>query len=179
MRNPLRLPLLAGLIAAAAAVSSPAFAQATAPAAKPAPTETRSVHDDWTVRCRKEKEHPVCEAVQTLETPDHMSKLAHIAVRAEKSGPVRLIVLTPTGVWLPSNITFKVPGVETITLTYKRCGEYCVASTVLTDGQLAALKKSEGKGEFQFENGSREPIILPVSYKGLGDAMKAALDEQK
>lgn len=179
MHHPLRLFRLAGLLIAASAFAGPAFGQSAAQPEKPAQTQTHSTHGDWTVRCKKEKEHPVCEAVQTLMTTDHKNNLAHIAVRAEKGGPIRLIVLTPPGVWLPSNISFKVPGVETITLTYKRCGEYCVASTVLTDGQLGALKQSDGKGEFQFENGSREPIILPVSYKGLGDAMKAALDAQQ
>lgn len=183
MHNPLRLSLLAGLLAAA--LSGPAWAQAAKEAEKPAAapasasSETRSVHDDWTVRCKKGKERAQCEATQTLQTKDLKGILAHIAVRAEKDGPVRLIVLTPPGVWLPTNVAFKVPGVDTITLTYKRCGQYCVASVELSKDQIAALKASAGAGEFQFENGSRSPIVLPVSFKGLGDAMVAALKDEK
>ncbi len=177
MENPLRLPLLAGLLAglvlAAPGLSAPAMAQAAQEQAKTAPTETRSTHDDWIVRCKNDKAGTHCEAVQTLQAPDMKRIYAHIAVRAEKDGPVRLIILTPPGVWLPTNVVFKVPDVQPITLTYKRCGEYCVASIALSKEQVDELKASKGSGEFQFEDGSRNPIILPVSFKGLGAAMEA------
>lgn len=177
MENRLRLPLLAGVVLAAVAFAAPASAQTAKEAEKPSASasETRSVHDDWIVRCKKDKGQ--CEAVQTLQTTDLKGILAHIAVRAEKNEPVRLIILVPPGVWLPANVEFKVPGVDTLTLTYKRCGQYCVASIALSKEQVAALKGSAGKGEFQFENGSRSPIILPVSFKGLGEAMEAALKQ--
>lgn len=175
-----RLSLLSAVLAASA-FALPAAAQtaaAPAPAAAPAavdPTETHSVHDDWTVRCKGKDDKRGCEAVQTLQTPDLAHILAHVAVRAEKSGPVRLIVLTPPGVWLPSNVSLKVPSVADVVLTFKRCGQHCVASTELTQDQLAALKASSGKGEIVFEDGSRRPVILPLSFKGLGDAMQASL----
>ena len=175
MENPLRLSLLAGFLAVA--LAGPAAAQSANEAAKapakPAPTETRSVHDDWSVRCKNDKDRTHCEAVQTLQAPDLKRIYAHIAVRAEKDGPVRLIILTPPGVWLPTNVVFKVPDVQPITLTYKRCGEYCVASIALSKAQVDELKASKGSGEFQFEDGSRNPVILPVSFKGLGAAMEA------
>ncbi|MFG1358468.1 invasion associated locus B family protein [Xanthobacter pseudotagetidis] len=176
-RRSLGVPFLAGAALAVFAFAAPALAQTAAPAAAaPAVTETRTVHEDWTVRCKKGgAAKPECEAVQTLQTTDLKGVLAHIAVRAEKDGPVRLIVLVPPGVWLPANVVFKVPNVSDITLTYKRCGQHCVASTELTSAQLDALKGSAGKGEFTFENGSRSPIILPVSFKGLGKAMEEAL----
>ncbi len=174
----LRLSLLSAVFAASA-FALPAAAQtaaAPAPAAAPAdPTETHSVHDDWTVRCKGKDEKRGCEAVQTLQTPDLAHILAHVAVRAEKDGPVRLIVLTPPGVWLPSNVALKVAGVTDVVLTFKRCGQHCVASTELTQDQLTALKASSGKGEIVFEDGSRRPVILPLSFKGLGAAMQASL----
>jgi invasion protein IalB len=179
-RRGLGLPSLAGAALALLALAAPASAQSAAPAAPataaaPA-TETRTVHDDWTVRCKKGgAAKPECEAVQTLQTTDLKGVLAHIAVRAEKDGPVRLIVLVPPGVWLPANVVFKVPNVADITLTYKRCGQHCIASVELSKEQLDALKGSAGKGEFTFENGSRSPIILPVSFKGLGKAMEEAM----
>lgn len=142
-----------------------------------AETVTRSTHDDWTVRCAEEQGKKACEAVQTLQTQDLKSILAHVAVRAEKGGPVRLIVQVPPGVWLPANITFKVEGVKDILLTYKRCGQNCVASTELSADEIAALQASAGKGELVFENGSRQPIQLPLSFKGLGEAMRASLKD--
>lgn len=177
-----RLSLLSAVFAAsafalpAAAQTAAAPAPAAAPAAAPAdPTETHSVHDDWTVRCKGKDDKRGCEAVQTLQTPDLAHILAHVAVRAEKSGPVRLIVLTPPGVWLPSNVALKVGGVADVVLTFKRCGQHCVASTELTQDQLTSLKASSGKGEIVFEDGSRRPVILPLSFKGLGAAMQASL----
>lgn len=164
---------MAFLLLGTLAWAAPAGAQSATPAA--APSETVSTHDDWTVRCQTVSGKRGCEAVQTLQTADLKSILAHVAVRAEKDGPVRLIVLTPPGVWLPANITFKVAGVPDITLTYKRCGQHCVASTELKAEELTALRGSSGTGEFVFEDGSRHPIILPVSFKGLGAAIEASL----
>ncbi len=164
-------------LAAAALLGGGFLLQAPAARAEtPADTVTRSTHDDWTVRCKKDASPKECEAVQTLQTPDLKGVLAHVAVRAQKGGEVLLIVLTPPGVWLPSNVTLKVGGVPDVVLSYKRCGQYCVASVALTRENLAALKASSGQGDLTFENGSRSPIILPVSFKGLGDAMTAALN---
>ncbi|WP_454917469.1 invasion associated locus B family protein [Xanthobacter sediminis] len=143
----------------------------------PAATETRSSHGDWIVRCKKDSSPKECEAVQTLQTADLKGTLAHVAVRAQKGGEVLLIVLTPPGVWLPANVTLKVGGVPDIVLTYKRCGQYCVASAALTPENITALKASAGQGDLAFENGSRNPIILPVSFKGLADALTASLKD--
>lgn len=171
-----RLSLLSAVLATSALVLPAAAQTAAAPAPAPAdPTETHSVHEDWTVRCKGKDDKRGCEAVQTLQTPDLTHILAHVAVRVEKNGPVRVIVLTPPGVWLPSNVALKVPGVADVVLTFKRCGQHCVASTELTQDQLKALKASSGKGDLVFEDGSRRPIILPLSFKGLGAAMEASL----
>ncbi|MFG1296482.1 invasion associated locus B family protein [Xanthobacter variabilis] len=154
-----------------------AHAENATPATPPSASETRSTHGDWIVRCKKDVSPKECEAVQTLQTTDLKGVLAHVAVRAQHQGPVRLIVLTPPGVWLPANVTLKVGGVPDIALTYKRCGQYCVASVELTQENIAALKASSGQGDLTFENGSRNPIILPVSFKGLGEAMEASLKD--
>lgn len=171
-----RLSGMSALVVSAVAFAVPAAAQtAAAPSTDAPPTVTRSVHDDWTVRCQGEAEKRACEAVQTLQPTGGSGILAHIAVRADKNGPVRLIVLTPPGVWLPSNVALKVAGVADVVLTFKRCGQHCVASTELGKDQLAALKASSGAGDLVFEDGSRHPIILPLSFKGLGAAMEASL----
>lgn len=168
---------LGGALVLGAPVARAETAAAPAASAPKTETETLSSHGDWRVRCKKNVSPKECEAVQTLQTPDLKGILAHVAVRAQHNGPVRLIILTPPGVWLPANVIFKVGGVPDITLTYKRCGQYCVASVVLTAENIAALKASSGEGELTFENGSRNPIILPVSFKGLGEAMTASLKD--
>lgn len=169
-----RIAVLPALMLSAAAAFTPAAAQG-APATDGSASETRSTHDDWIVRCKGAAAKRECEAVQTLQTADLKGILAHVAVRAEKNGPVRLIVLTPPGVWLPANVALKVAGVADVVLTFKRCGQHCVASVELSADQVAALKASAGKGDLVFENGSRQPVILPLSFKGLGAAMEASL----
>lgn len=166
-----RVSAVPALLLSAAVCAAPAAAQ-TAPAL----TETNSVHDDWTVRCQGKDEKRACEAVQTLQPEDGKGILAHIAVRAEKSGPIRLIVLTPPGVWLPANVSLKVAGVADVVLTFKRCGQHCVASTELKPEEVSALKASSGSGDLVFEDGSRHPIVLPLSFKGLGAALQASLN---
>ncbi|QRG05438.1 invasion associated locus B family protein [Xanthobacter dioxanivorans] len=167
----LRAALLPALFLSAAAFVAPAAAQT---AAAPA-SETRSTHDDWTVRCKGAGDKRECEAVQTLQPADGKGILAHVAVRAEKGGLVRLITQVPPGVWLPAHVTLKVAGVPDVVLTYKRCGQYCIASTELKAEEITALKASAGVGDLMFEDGSRHPIILPLSFKGLGVALEASL----
>jgi len=175
LQGQLRGTLSAGLFAAVAAMG--VLPATGARAASEPPTVTRSTHDDWTVRCKKDVSPKECEAVQTLQTPDLKGVLAHVAVRAQKGGEVLVIVLVPPGVWLPANVTFKVAGVPDLVLTYKRCGQYCVASLALSEADRAALRQSAGVGELSFETGSRDHVILPVSFKGLGAAMEASLKD--
>ncbi len=184
MQVHLRHSFAAALGLCAAAFSLPAAAEApkaaapaTAPAAQaeqPA-TKTLSVHDDWAVRCAGEGDARACEAVQTIQTADNKNILAHIAVRAKKDGPVHLIAQVPPGVWLPSNVLLKVKDVPDVVLTYKRCGRECTAAVELTADQLKALKASNGAGEIVFAAGEQKPIILPISFKGLGAALEASL----
>lgn len=183
MRVHLRHSFAAALGLCAMALSFPAAAKApkaapapaaTAQAAEPA-TKTLSVHDDWTVRCAGEGDARACEAVQTIQTADSKNMLAHIAVRAMKDGPVHLIAQVPPGVWLPSNVLLKVKDAPDLVLTYKRCGRECTAAVELTADQLKALKASDGAGEIVFAAGEQKPIILPISFKGLGAALEASL----
>lgn len=184
MQVHLRNSLAAALGLCAMTLALPASAAdkpQEAPAAPPAiqqvaqTTRTLSVHDDWAVRCRGDGEEKICEAVQTLQTADQKNILAHIAVNARKDGPVHLVAQVPPGVWLPSNVVLKVDGVDDIVLTYKRCGRECTASVQLSEAQIKALKGSDGKGELVFAAGQERPIILPVSFKGLGAAIEASL----
>ncbi|MGQ3675567.1 invasion associated locus B family protein [Xanthobacter sp. TB0139] len=143
-------------------------------------TKTLSVHGDWTVRCKEAEaeqgggaDGKICEAVQTLQTPDMKTILAHIAVNAQKDGPVYLVVQVPPRVWLPANVVLKVKGVEDIVLTYKHCGIACTASVKLSEAQLKALMASSGNGELVFEAGNRKSVLLPISFTGLPAAMEA------
>ncbi|MGE4373215.1 MAG: invasion associated locus B family protein [Xanthobacter sp.] len=160
--------------------AAPAAEAPKAAATEQAATKTLSVHGDWTVRCKEaDAEHgggsdgKICEAVQTLQTPDMKTILAHIAVHAQKDGPVYLIVQVPPRVWLPANVVLKVKGVEDIVLTYKHCGVACTASVKLSEAQLKALKASSGNGELVFEAGNRKSVLLPISFTGLPAAMEA------
>lgn len=170
MANPSgRARLLPTLLAASAASLLMASAAGAA-------TVTRSVHDDWVVRCSDDNGKKACEAVQSLETEGHKGTIAHMAIRAEKGGPVRFIVQVPPGVWLPANVVLKAD-TASVEMTYKRCGQYCVASAELTKDQVTALKASNGKGELSFEDGSRRKYVLPISFKGLATAFEASLKD--
>lgn len=170
--------LALAVVLAVPALSVRAAAQAAKAPAAEAPAKTVAVHDDWVVRCSDQATGRICEATQTLQTTDQSGVLAHVAVRAEKDKPAYLVVLVPPGVWLPANVTFTVKDGPTHTLTYKRCGAHCVASLELKADDIAALKASAGSGELSFETGSRQQVILPLSFKGLGAALVAALNKE-
>lgn len=157
--------LLAGL---SMALTGPVAAQAPKSPANPVATQTRSTHDDWVVRCAGDAG---CEAVQSLESKDGKGTLAHVAVRPEKD-IVRLIVQVPPGVWLPANVVLRVGGKD-VTLSYKRCGQTCIASVELPTAEAKAIAELPG-AELVYENGSRQQFVLPISFKGLPAAFAAA-----
>lgn len=59
-----------------------------------------------------------------------------------------------------------------IALTYKRCGQCAWRAWELTQESAAAL--GEFRGRVISPSMARNPIILPVSFKGLGEPWKPA-----
>lgn len=182
--------LLAGALACAALTSAVAAAQtakappsAQAPAAPapvgPDPSVTTASYGDWTARCEKgagDKAQRICEAVQTVQLPNQQVAVAQIAFgHAASADPLKLVVVLPVDVWFPSTVRIaagdKDPGVE---LAWRRCLPVgCFAESAGSDEAARRWRGEAGQGRILYKDGLNRDVTLPVSFRGLAQALDA------
>lgn len=142
------------------------------------PQATTATYRDWTLRCEHLPDTPprkVCELAQAVRAQDGRAVLAQIVLgRPAPDQPTKLIVQLPAGVWLPANVTLSAPSGETITATFTRCMQLCVADADTDDALISALKAATEPAKLTFQDGNRRPIELPISLNGFTAAISAA-----
>jgi len=155
--------------------AAPAPAPAPAPAAVK-PGLTTATYQDWMARCVASNNGRICEVVQNLQAQGQ-GLIASIAVgKADPKSPLRLVIQVPAGVWLPAGVTFQVSEkVKPLQLEYKRCVQGCFAEVELEAAAAQAMRAAKDAGSFTFEDGSRNPVTLPVSFNGFSAALDASL----
>lgn len=186
---------VAAISASALAQTQPAPAQPKKPAApaqapaaqKPAqapqddsgPSRTSATYEDWVVRCERGEgagAPKVCEVAQTLQIGNQQQNLmAQVVLGKLKSdAPLRLVLQLPVGVWLPAGATFTAgDNGKPIAASYKFCIRACIADTDLSAQDAAALSTASGAASLEFQDRNQAQITLPVSLKGLAQALAA------
>ena len=182
------LALLASQIAAArdAKRDDPAPSQSTAPQTEKfppvstEPQQTSAKFGDWVVRC--ERPVPtgkrVCEAAQSLIVRGQQNPIAQIAFghAPTDKGVDPALLLT---VLLPVSIAFdnspKLAGsddAESATLTFRRClPGGCIADVKPQSDLLKNLRDTQKPGHLTFTDAAERTITIPVSYRGLAQAL--------
>ncbi len=159
--------------------SAPALAQTPQP---PPPQQTTASFQDWTVRCVQAEGQPQrqCEMVQSASVKGQANPISEIAIgRPDKAAPIKIVIQLPIGVSLPNGakLTFD-PKTQALTAAFKRClPAVCFADTELKDDVVKRLRSTVEQGQLQFEDGNRQPITLPVSFKGFSQAFDAMAKE--
>lgn len=183
MRHAARASALLALLA----LASPAAGQ-TAKPASPAPlppvsadpTVTTASFGDWTTRCEKpsgDKGERICEAVQTVQLPGQAAPVAQIAFgHASSDAPVKLVVVLPVDVWFPSTVRVagsdKVP--QTLDLAWRRCLPVgCFAENTAPDEAMRHWRGDSGQGRIAYKDGLGRDVALPISFRGLAQALDA------
>lgn len=172
---------LAAPPSAAAQTAKPGAQQAAAPApVGPDPSVTTASYGDWTARCEKgagDKAQRICEAVQTVRLPNQQVAVAQIAFgHATNAEPLKLVVVLPVDVWFPSTVRIssgeKDPaGVE---LAWRRCLPVgCFAESAGSDEAARRWRSETGQGRILYKDGLNRDVTLPVSFRGLAQALDA------
>lgn len=177
-RQPLSIVKAAAALVAAMVMSGAFGAPALAQDEAVTPQATTATYRDWTLRCDHLAENPprqVCEVVQAIRAQDGQAVLAQIVLgRPAPDLPVKLIVQLPAGVWLPANVALIAPSGETVTASFTRCLQLCVADTDTDAALIDALKAATEPARLVFQDGNRRPIELPISLNGFTAAIGAA-----
>ncbi len=163
---------IVGLCAALPALIGLSLAHAADAPAKPAINV--KPYGDWLLRCQS-KNAGLCEVAQTIAVGGQKSPIAEIVFgRLSPQDPLRLIVQLPLGTWLQTTPVLlmddKSPG---IAIPFTRCAQNCMAEVALKPEVLAALKSKSGAGKLTFTDFTMRQVAIPVSFKGLAQALVA------
>jgi invasion protein IalB len=159
-----------GTAAGGAAVTPPVSAD---------PTMTTAAFGDWLLRCVRTGESgrdKLCEVLQSITVEGQSAPFAQVAIgRLQPKDPLRVTVV------LPHNVTLGTPaqvqageGDPPFGLTWQRClPGGCFAEAVLADDVRTRWRAASRAGSMSFADGAGRRIGLPISFRGLSQALDA------
>ncbi|GLS46275.1 invasion associated locus B family protein [Methylobacterium brachythecii] len=165
--------------------ASPAAPQAApqpAPRVVPAePGATTASFGDWVLRCQRggtaEKPVRVCEVGQTMQVQGQNQPIAQIAIgRTGATEPLQVTVVLPANVAFPSTVRLLAEekdnnGVE---LPWRRClPGACIADAAAKDEALKRWRAASEPGRITFKNAAGQEVAIPLSWRGLPQALDA------
>lgn len=161
--------------------AAPAPSEQKATAAEP--QKTTATYGDWELRCLNtsagvtSSNGKVCEIAQTVR--EGQTPMAEIAIgRFNKTDPLRLTAHVAPNIALPSVVKFDYREAHGVTLNWRRCAPVgCFADAFLTDDQAKIFHVQTEPGAINFFNAGGQPVKIPVSFKGLSQAMDALAKE--
>ena len=140
------------------------------------PQSTTATYGDWTVRCVMQKQVKTCEMAQSMQIKGQSRPVTQIAIgRQGKTDPLKIVFEVPINVWLPDGVKLTTDDKKlTVSASFTRCLPVgCFADVEIGKAQIKALSALKKAGKLQFKDAGKQPIAIPVSFKGFGDAYDA------
>ncbi|HEV7256505.1 MAG TPA: invasion associated locus B family protein [Bosea sp. (in: a-proteobacteria)] len=184
----------------ALALAGPASAQQAAPkAATPAapaapaaqavsaePSSTTASFGDWTLRCQRTgdaaKPGRICEVAQVLQAQGQQTPIAQIALGRLGAGePLRVTAVMPVSVTFPSSVQIVMgdKDAKPLELAWRRCiPNGCFADTAPSDDVIRQWRKASEPGRILFKDAAGRELALPLSARGLDQAVEALAKER-
>ena len=164
----------------------PAAAPAPAAAIPAEPSSTTASFGDWTLRCQRladaGKTVRICEVAQVLQAQGQQTPIAQVALgRVANGEPVRVTAVMPVSVSFPSSvqITMGEKDAKPLELPWRRClPTGCFAETAPGDDVLKQWRKAGEPGRILFKDAAGRDLALPLSARGLDQALDALAKER-
>jgi invasion protein IalB len=183
------LALGSSALAAPAAKDAPkeSAKDATKEAPKPAPVpstpeRTTATFGDWILRCEMPPAPAkrACEVALILTAQGQTSAIAQVALgRASSDGQPMTIVL-PHNISLLSKprVLSGKSDATALEFTWQRCTPgACFASAVPQSDTVVKLGAQAEAGKIVYKNAAEQEVVLPMSIRGLTQALEALLKE--
>jgi len=171
-----------------------AMAQASAPKAGGAhvataakvsaePNTTIASYGDWVLRCQRVdtagKTARVCEVAETIQVQGQAAPIAQLAIgRLSPGEPLRITIVVPPAVTFPSSVRVDAKNGAPLNLEWRRClPGGCFADAVLKDDVLARWRSLSDAGQLTFKDAAGQDVTLPLSFRGLAQALDALAKE--
>jgi invasion protein IalB len=124
----------------------------------------------------------VCEVSQGVAVEGQQGWIAQVAVgRAPGSKELRLTVVLPTNISLQRLPKLRIEGKEAqaADLSWTRCVPGgCFASSVVSDDLMRRLRARTEPGVVSFVDAAEREITIPLSFRGLPQALDGLAKEQ-
>ena len=172
-----------------ALLGSDAMAQTAVPKADNAPVSsepgtTIAGYGDWVLRCQRVgaqgKTMRVCEVAEMIQVQGQNAPIAQVAIgRMARGEPLRLTAAVPPAVTFPSavRIVAEKEG-RALDLEWRRClPGGCFADVPVKDDLLKRWRGLTEPGRLTFKDASGREVSLPLSFRGLAQALDALAKE--
>lgn len=172
-----------------ALLGSDAMAQTTAPKAGNAPVSsepgtTTASYGDWVLRCQRVgaqgKTTRICEVAAMIQVQGQSAPIAQVAIgRMAPGEPLRLTAAVPPAVTFPSTVRIVAEKEgRALDLEWRRClPKGCFADTVIKDEPLKRWRGLAEPGRLTFKDANGREVSLPLSFRGLAQALDALAKE--
>lgn len=161
---------------------------ASASPAKPAavgvePASTSATYGDWVLRCQHvgegDKAQRLCEVAQTVQLQGQQGPIAQIAFgRVAAADPLKLTAALPSNISLPGSVALGLGDKDPspLALTWRRClPGACIADGVPAPDTLRNYRAAADAGRLVFKDATGRDIAVPVSFRGLAQALDALM----
>ena len=146
------------------------------------PQTTTASFGDWTVRCVSVGAKRQCEASLSLAVVQQGRQIPIAQIAFGHSNDARRTLLITA--LLPVNVSFDKPArigpdeTHLTTLVYRRCVPAgCLASAAPEAALVALARTAQKPGRLVFADASERLAVLPVSFRGLAQALDALAKE--
>lgn len=159
-------------------VAQPASAPVSA-----TPEKTTASFGDWMLRCESvaAQAKRVCEVAHMITLQGQSSPVAQLAIGklASSEGQQLTIVLPPNiAIAAKPQVSTAKTGGTPIELVWQRClPGACFASASVSQAVIGDLGAQTEPGRIMFKNAADQEVALPLSFRGLSQAMAALAKE--
>jgi invasion protein IalB len=178
-------PAASGQVQSQTQNQAPTAAPAVAPVAVPTePQSTVATFGDWSLRCFRQEgaqSNRICEVGQTIQVQGQQGPLAQIALgRLQRADPLKFTIALPNNVAFPSTVRVAMDEKDTqpFELSWRRCVQgACVADG---DPSTAIIQRFRARTEpvrLIFKDATGRDIVIPLSFRGLAQALDALAKE--
>lgn len=148
------------------------------------PERTTASFGDWVLRCEAVtgSAKRFCEVVQIMTQQGETNPIAQVAIgKLAPNEGRRLTVVLPTNIAIGTKPLAAVAkaGTPSVELTWQRCKlGACYASALLTDEAISLFNSQSEPGHIVFKDAADRDVSLPLSFRGLPQALAALAKEQ-
>ncbi len=179
------VPMVAGAQMPKETSKETSKATANSPAAVPStPERTTASFGDWVLRCEGAgaPAQRVCEVAQVITLQGQTSPTAQVALgRQAPNESKRLTIVLPPNIAITTKPQAAIAkaGATPIELTWQRCTPgACFASAPMSDDAIGVFSAQTEPGRIVFKDAADREVALPLSFRGLSQALAALAKEQ-